>query len=80
MRGAHGNIRAHPERIRDGLPQPVLPRDVEVASRGGDAADLDGVDGEVGAFEGPAPIQMGLDARPSPDGVVRPASHGLGRG
>ena len=52
---------ADPERVADRLAQAVLLGDVEVEARGGDAADLDRVDGEVGAVEGRATVEVGLD-------------------
>ena len=38
-------------------------RDLEVDLRGPGAADLDRVDDEVGAFEGGAALEVGLDRR-----------------
>ncbi len=54
---------ADAERVRDGLPQAVLRRDLEVPHGRRVHADLDRVDHEVGAGQSRAPIQVGGDPR-----------------
>jgi hypothetical protein len=63
---------ADAERVADRLAQPVAGGQLEVEHRRLVHADLDHVDGEVGAVERRPPLRVGGDARPRPELLVEP--------
>ena len=71
---------AHPARVGDRLPQAVLLRDLEVRQGRFVHADLDHVDGEIGALESAAAIEMGFDLRRRAQLLVGPLGHRFGGG
>ena len=68
---------ADPERVADRLAQAVGRGDLEVEQGGRVAADLDHVDHVIGAGEGAATVEVGLDPRRGPERAGRVAGHRL---